>query len=436
MSSRPSLLIEEIIRVDGCQPSPALPKHRKMATSPFVFFRGTSQLFYADLYHNNLSSVPGCPMTTIMGDCHVSNFGFLTEEGSHGDNVIFSPNDFDDACIAPADWDLLRFCVSLILCADHCRGVKAGVYQVEDPVTHKPVVERRHEERAIERFFQGYRQTLEQGIEDSSHFAAAIEHIEHPTILKKRFRKAQERAAGGDEFLSKSALAKAVDVSPKRLRFRALPEKFAPLDKLEKRMLSEAFAPYMDDHIHDVVARLNAGTGSVNMSRYYFLVGPEHYRGEADLALCHLVEVKQQRQAAPLFHFPELNPANRLNPAHLTVMCQRRMQRKPDLVLDEAEWQDAHWLIRSRHHAKVGIDPEHVALGKQNVHQEGFAAFAEACGRALALAHSRGDRRSVRFEQSMLAILADEQPLLTKAAFDYAALVVQDWEWFKHQAKP
>ena len=94
-------LIDEITRVDGVPPSPSLGKHLKMATSPFAFYRGTAQLFYADIangtlrYPNNLDAIP---LTSVVGDCHTSNFGFLTEEGSHGDTVIFAPNDFDDAC--------------------------------------------------------------------------------------------------------------------------------------------------------------------------------------------------------------------------------------------------------------------------------------------------------------------------------------------------
>ncbi|WP_420933035.1 DUF2252 family protein [Alteromonas sp. A081] len=38
----------------------------------------------------------------------MSNFGFLTEKGSHGDTVIFTSNDFDDACVGRAHWDIIR----------------------------------------------------------------------------------------------------------------------------------------------------------------------------------------------------------------------------------------------------------------------------------------------------------------------------------------
>ncbi len=51
----------------------------------------------------------------------------------------------------------------------------------------------------------------------------------------------------------------------------------------------------------------NAGTGSTNIQLYYFLVGSARYRRQEDLLLCHVVGVKQQREAAPIRYFPSLS---------------------------------------------------------------------------------------------------------------------------------
>jgi hypothetical protein len=186
-----------------------------------------------------------------------------------------------------------------------------------------------------------------------------------------------------------------------------------------------AFRPYVDDDVLDLVRRLGAGTGSVDLDRYYLLVGPRDFGGVQDLPLCHIVEVKQQRPASPVHWFPDLSPVNRLNPAHLALDCQRRMQRRPDLVLDEVVWKGAHWLVRSRHHARVGVDPEDIALAKKEP-GERLAEYADACGEALALAHARGDLRSRRFEAAMAAALADAEVDLIEAARGYAELTVED----------
>jgi hypothetical protein len=173
------------------------------------------------------------------------------------------------------------------------------------------------------------------------------------------------------------------------------------------------------------VQRLGAGTGSVNLERYYLLVGPDDFSGPKDLPLCHIVEIKQQRRAAALYHFPDVSPVNRLNTAHLTVDCQRLMQRSPDLVLDEALWEGKHWLIRSRHHARVGIDPEDIALAEARPGKR-LSQYASACGEALALAHARADRRSTRFEAAMARRLKTESDDLIAASCNYAPRVVDD----------
>ena len=211
------------------------------------------------------------------------------------------------------------------------------------------------------------------------------------------------------------------------LKFKIDADKLTPLPDNDYRQVKETFAPYVDDEILDIVMHINAGTGSVNMSRYYLLVGPK----EADLsalALCHIVEVKQQRTAAPLHYFNGLSAINRLNPAHLTVNYQRRMQRSPDLVLDELAWRGQHWLVRSRHHAKVGIKPEHIATGKKATLKSGFVQYAKDCGTALALAHCRGDRRSTLFEQSVCRLLPFHQKALIGACLIYAEQVIADTE--------
>lgn len=436
MKSRAHILSREIARIDRKKPGSGLPKHLKMTTSPFVFFRGSAQLFYYDL-KNSFPVLPDAlfdiPKTTIQGDCHTSNFGFLTEEGSHGDRVIFSPNDFDDACIGRAHWDLLRFSTSLFLCADHCRGVAQGDYVQDEPSASNIHVDAQHASQAVKEFLEGYIGVCQSGLAGEQHRDMVLPQSECPVGISKRYKKALKRASDGEQFDTKSALAKAVDWRAKHPVFKQITDRFLTLSDTQKNALKAVFEPYMDDAVLDVVERLDAGTGSVNMQRFYFLVGPANFAGRDDLPLCHIVEVKQQREAAPIHYFKNVNPSNKLNPAHLTAMCQRRMQRRPDLVLDEVQWKRKHWLIRSRHHAKVGISPEHIGLGEMNAHQGGFAEYAHLCGKALALAHCRGDRRSLKFEQSVCDVL----PLIIEDIIDltksYAETVISDYQWMCQQ---
>lgn len=431
MSEREQELLEVMTRVDGVTPGTGLKKHTKMATSPFLMLRGASSVFYQDLASLNYrlpDVLESWPLTMVVGDCHVSNFGFFSEEGSHGDEVIFAPNDFDDACVGYAGWDLLRYGVSLLLCADHCQGALEARYQLLEPIDKSKVIDHDSTQRALTAFWQSYRDTCQRLLDKEIDYRYVLQDFADEHVLYKAEQKARKRQAGGIDFSSKSSLAKAVDLDARPLVFKEDAEKFKAVDGNTYRTIEKVFSPYVDDHILDIVERIGAGTGSVNMKRYYLLVGPEAVSTEEDITLCHLVEVKKQRAAAALFEYQDLSLMNLLSPAHLTVNCQRRVQRNPDLVLDDVNWRKAHWLVRSRHHARVGIDPEDIACGKRAL-KGGYEEYAIACGTSLALAHSRFDRRSMRFEQAVVNTSDEVWSALEALQHDYAQQVNEDWQW-------
>lgn len=433
MTPQQDRITRVLTRIDGTKPGSALPKHLKMCTSPFVMFRGAAALFYDDLATGLLplpSQSQQLPDTTVMGDCHISNFGFFSEEGSYGERVIFAPNDFDDACLGNPLWDLMRYISSLALAVDHCHGAFMGTYPQAEPITKKTVTSS-EVKPAAEQFITTYIATCEQLLAQELDYQSVLAVFPDQHLLAKPLAKAQRRSVGGSDFAFKSTLAKAVDLAEQPLRFRDLPEKFTRLSTEEYAAVAEQFAPYVDDQIIDIVTRKGAGTGSVNMQRYYLLVGPADTASFESWHLYHLVEVKKQRVAAPLQEFTQ-HPNNRLNPAHLTVACQRRMQANPDLVLDEVLWRGEHWLVRSRHHAKVGIDPDQIASGKR-ARSGGLADYAASCAKTLALAHARGDRRSHRFEQAVVEQLPAAKNALIRHALNYAEQVKKDWQWLCKQ---
>lgn len=430
---RRNMLSDELARVDGAPPSAApLDKHVKMCRSPFQFLRGAAQVFYADLAGGDLA-VPApfaeVPHTRIMGDCHFSNFGFFTEEGSHGDTVVWAPNDFDDAAAGPAVWDVLRYLVSLHLVADLGAGTVAGRYPAEEGIAAADLTPFGADaaDRAALAFIETYRQVCRAMVKDPSGRDEALTGFPKKHFLAPDLKKAEKRAAGGAKFAVKSTVGKMTRIVDGRLRFRDDPARFEAVDNDLAAEIARAFRPYVDDAILDLVRRHGAGTGSVNVDRFYLLVGPDEKIVAETLHLAHVVEVKQQRAAAPIHHFPDLDPVNRMAPAHLTIDCQRRMMRRPDLVLDEVVWRGAHWLVRSRHHARVNVDPLEVLAAKKP--DAALTDYATACAAPLARAHGRGDRRSTRFEAAMAAALGTGGADLVAAARIYAAQVIEDHRW-------
>lgn len=423
---RTEQIIDELQRTDHSDPRQArLAKHVKMAANPFRFLRGSSGLFYADIARGLLAFPPAftaLPLTAVTGDCHLANFGFFSEEGSYGDLIIFGPNDFDDACIGHAVWDLSRFIVSLLLAADYCEGVLSGRYANDDDIKTSGLLCASQADALAAglAFLQAYQRCCQQISADPELRFQVQDDFPKQHLLKPYLKKAIRRSPVGSDFLQKSSLAKAVDLTQLPLRFKNAPHKFSRLDTARYQELLAAFAPYVHDDILDIVTRQGAGTGSLNMQRFYLLVGPAQINDTADLSLCQLVEVKQQRRSAPLAFFADLSPVNRLNDAHLTVDCQRLMQRRPDLVLDEVWFEGQHYLVRSLHHANVDLDPQDICLHPDDP-ATAMAQYAQACGHALALAHNRADRRSTRFASAAVSALQTHSNALLAACQQYAA---------------
>ncbi|MBK4216409.1 DUF2252 domain-containing protein [Paracoccus caeni] len=78
----------------------------RMSQSVFAFYRGTAAVMAADLAagpHTGINVV-------CCGDAHVSNFGFYA---SPERALLFDLNDFDEASIAPWEWDVKRLAASV-----------------------------------------------------------------------------------------------------------------------------------------------------------------------------------------------------------------------------------------------------------------------------------------------------------------------------------
>ena len=94
----------------GRDPERLKLKLAAMRADPFAFFRGTSPLFYATL--PLVRELTSSPMVLVCGDLHLENFGSYK-----GDNrlVYFDLVDFDESCVAPVAFELVRFLTSILV---------------------------------------------------------------------------------------------------------------------------------------------------------------------------------------------------------------------------------------------------------------------------------------------------------------------------------
>jgi uncharacterized protein (DUF2252 family) len=116
-SSRAARLVDVLTAEFGemmtREPAAFRRKFRKMAASPFAFYRGSACVFYADVSGEPDPFLnPHTSRVWIHGDLHAENFGtYMNSAGI----LVFNVNDFDEAYVGPFSWDLKRFAASVAL---------------------------------------------------------------------------------------------------------------------------------------------------------------------------------------------------------------------------------------------------------------------------------------------------------------------------------
>lgn len=84
----------------------------RMLADPFSFYRGSAAVMAADLATSPTSGIE----IMCCGDAHVSNFGLYAAPHR---SMLFDLNDFDEAAVATAEWDVKRLITSAIIGGRH-----------------------------------------------------------------------------------------------------------------------------------------------------------------------------------------------------------------------------------------------------------------------------------------------------------------------------
>ena len=265
-------------------------KYRAMRASPFAFLRGSCHLFYARLPRGGVFK--SAPAVWVCGDLHLENFGSYK-----GDNrlVYFDVNDFDEAALAPASWDLLRFLTSL----------RIGITRLTDGGAEA--------HRLCQTFLDAYAAALTQGK------AYWIEQETAAGLVRQLLDGLRDRQRA--VFLDSRTVLKR---KQRLLRIdgkRALPVTAAQRSAVVNFM--HAFAqdqPRPDFYKVLDVARRIAGTGSLGVDRYAILV-----QGKGSPDGNYLLDLKQ---ALPSSLLPKLKLAQPKwqSEAHRVVALQQRSQ--------------------------------------------------------------------------------------------------------------
>jgi uncharacterized protein (DUF2252 family) len=376
----------------GRDPQRLALKYRAMRASPFAFLRGTCHLFYQRLPRGGV--LRSAPLVWACGDLHLQNFGSYK-----GDNrlVYFDINDFDEAALAPASWDLLRLLTSLRVCASGLQLTGAQARSL------------------CQALVEAYAAALAVGK------AYWVERESAQGIVRDLLQglRTRQRATFLDTRTTRRGKKRLLLVDGKR----ALPA--SPSQRAAVTDLIHAFAAaHPNPAFYEVldVARRIAGTGSLGLDRYAILVS-----GKGSPDGNYLLDLKQALPSSLVPHFKHSQPAWK-SEAHRVVALQHRLQAVSMAFLQPVMMHGRPYVLR-------GLQPseDRIALDRPSLTLAQLSQAIADMGRLVAWAQLRSAGREG-------SAIADElidfgrrkkwrEPLLAQAQ-DCAAQVGKDAQTF------
>lgn len=317
-----SKLSERLIAFNaGLLPDMLLLKYEAMAENAFRFYRGTCGLFYDDLA--KFKNMPVSPAAWICGDLHLENFGSYR---GHNKLVYFDLNDFDEALLAPAAYEVVRLATSIFIAFE---SLKIG----KDRAANMARL-----------LVKSYAATLATGK------AYSIEPRTAKGIVCK-FLEAAQNSKPSD------LLEKRTEKRGHKLVLSLRDERHFKIDKKLKAELIAHLSNWIDDSsdspynykVKSCIFRL-AGTGSIGVKRYLFLLKSTNTRNKY-----LLIDMKQSKAStlSPAVNLPQPQWANE---AARIISVQQRMQYITPMLLSTTVFRGDSYVIQELQPVKDSIN--------------------------------------------------------------------------------
>ena len=340
----------------------------RMLTDPFSFYRGAAAVMAADLAAGSSSGIE----VMCGGDTHLANFGTYPAPQR---SVIVDLNDFDEAAMAPAEWDLKRLITSAIVAAR-----QAG---------HPDKTVRTIAAEAIQRYRDGLTAMLEMSVLDR--YYLRLEPQRSPAELAKSLGDTLGAAAA--PATPAQLLERITEPGPDgRPRFRDNPPILEHLGRTDHTALIDAFDGYRTRLPADVEALLSqfavtdlarrvVGVGSVGTRCYLLLL-------IATDRTPLILQIKQAGRSV-LDQYGDRQQPDTLTAAEQTlghgarvVAGQRTLQGMPDVFLGALRSSGHDYYLRHYQRTKAGIDPAAMSPAM-------LGHYTGACASSLARAHAQ-----------------------------------------------
>lgn len=385
----------------------------RMLTDPFAFYRGTAAIMATDL-----ASGPDTGLRVVAcGDAHLANFGFYA---SPQRTLLFDLNDFDEAGIAPWEWDLKRLTVSVVM------GALQNGYSSRQAGEAAAVAAKAYREQlasmarltVLERYYSFAK------VPDTVRAAASkrVDAILGAAVKKARGR-TSDRVARQLAVTRDDGSRRFVEAPPVLTTASITEDDVESYVASYVRSVDPDIALLLSQYALDDVARRVVGVGSVGTRCFLLMLrGPS---GEPlVLQIKEAVQSVLERQGGidqPELAGPVGSPDRE---GRRVVSYQHVLQFSSDPFLGHFSRRGFDFYVRQFHDMKGGID---VA----GMRPADYAIYIAACGRTLATAHAQS--RNVTVIASYLGESEAFDEAISRYSLAYAAQALADYEQVKAQ---
>ena len=310
-------------------------KYEAMTENLFRFYRGTNHVFYEDLKRSD--AIPFSPSTWISGDLHLENFGTYKSDNRL---VYFDLNDFDEAVLAPAAFELVRIVTSIFIAFESLQINQKKAFNM------------------AQLFIKTYAAKLAKGkpnyIEPQTakgivqEFLTAVSKRKQKEILEKR------------TILKKNKLEILSD-DPRHIKLTE-DVKTALFNHITAWLKNDGDSPY-NYKVTDAVFRI-AGTGSLGLKRYALLLKSLNKTGEKYL----LIDMKQSAPPSLLPYIDIPQPVWKSESERI-VNIQQIMQNRPPALLSTTIFQEESFVIQEMQPVKDSINFKLIKKAYRNIYQ-------------------------------------------------------------------
>ncbi|MGC4020535.1 MAG: DUF2252 family protein [Cyclobacteriaceae bacterium] len=361
-------------------------KYKLMADNEFTFFRATCHLFYEDL---GIKFNQG-PLVWACGDLHLENFG--SYRAANG-LTYFDINDFDEAMLAPAAWEVGRFLCSIGMASDIWN------YSMKEAEKLMTVV------------LRAYTQQLAEGK------AYAIEKETSPQLIRDFFELAEQRK---EKVLIKSR------IEEKKEKLKIIKDKTLPVEKEVRHKIKSGVNDFLKDYypfikVKDVAFRI-AGTGSLGVKRFVLLVE------DAKSNKWRLLDIKQAMASSLKPYLKSQQPHWKSESERITTV-QNFMQYALPRFMGTLTIENDDYVLKQLQPSAQKIDHTLCHRKMKNVE-----TVMETMARAMAASQIRSAaRRGSADVETMMKFSLDSlwQANLIQAAIEYVPIMRKYYKEYK-----